>query len=63
MNVYERMIRALEIFGGYDHVKSVGADAGEIFAGPHPDRVSVEHLDELKALGWHPDGDYFQHYL
>lgn len=64
MNAYERMCRALEIFNGYEHERGIAADVGELFAGPHPDRVSQEHLDELKALGWHPDGDdCFQHYL
>lgn len=63
MNVYECLIRAFEIFNGYEHEKSISADAGELFAGPPPNVVSAGDLDELKALGWHPDGDCFHHYL
>lgn len=58
MNVYERMIRALQIFDGYEHDRGFTAEHDEVWAGPDPDSVSAEDLAELEALGWSADRNH-----
>lgn len=61
MNAYERMIRAFEIFNSYpgDHSANLAAEHDEMWAGPAPEDVSVDHFKELMTLGWHADDGCF----
>ncbi len=58
MNAYQKMIRAMQIFDGYDHDRSYSLGSYEIWAGPDPQRLSAADLAELETLGWSPAPQY-----
>ncbi len=52
LTVYARMARALQIFGQYEHEQGFDLQSDGIYAGPDPEDVTDEHVDELGRLGW-----------
>lgn len=54
---YSKYIEAFQIFEKYDHYKSVAAGHDAIYAGPDPEEVSNQDMNELIELGWLPDNE------
>lgn len=59
---YDELQAALAIFKTYGGSQWLSAEHDEIHAGPSPKDVSEEHILQLDALGWHPDGSYDSFY-